>query len=70
MAQRLVTLFFSQIPAAMFPMEYHLAYKPLEQVSMVEYTMMDNAVFHGLLYAAAVCSTLSKGDKESKEITV
>lgn len=54
----------------MFPMEYHLAYNTLRQVSMVESNMTDNAVFRGLLYAAAVCSTLLKGDRKSKEITV
>lgn len=58
----LVTVYFTQLASAMFPMEFHLAYNPMKQVSLVEFSMSDDAVFHALLFAAAVCERLATAE--------
>lgn len=47
-----------------------MAYNPIRQISLVELSMTENAVSRALLYAAAVCSTLAKGERESSEVSV
>ena len=67
---RLETLYFAQLGSAMFPMEFHLAYNPPMQLSSFDSSFVDNVVIQSLSYAAAVCSTLAKGKRNSSDITV
>ena len=67
---RLETLYFTQLGSAMFPMEFHLAYDPPMQLLSFDSSFVDNVVIQSLSYAAAVCSTLAKGKRNSSDITV
>ena len=66
---RLETLYFTQLGSAMFPMEFHLAYNPPMQLLSFDSSFVDNVVIQSLSYAAAVCSTLAKGKRNSSDIT-
>ena len=66
---RLETLYFTQLGSLMFPMEFHLAYNPPIQLSSFDSSFVDNVIIQSLSYAAAVCSTLAKGMRNSSDIT-
>ena len=66
---RLETLYFTQLGSPMFPMEFHLAYNPPIQLSSFDSSFVDNVIIQSLSYAAAVCSTLAKGKRNSSDIT-
>ena len=68
--RRLATVYFTQLGSAMFPMEFHSAYNPPIQLSALDFSMTDEAVFQALLYAAALCSTLAEGRRDSSDVTV
>ena len=63
------SLYLAQVGSAVFPIEFHLAYDPPMQLLSLDSSFTDYAVFQSLSYAAAVCSTLAEGKKNSREIT-
>ena len=56
---RLAALHMRQLAFAMFPMEFHISYHPPTQLSILDFSMTDDAVFQAWLYVAAICSTLA-----------
>lgn len=64
----LITRFFTQLAPSIFPLDASLAYNPMKQIFLVGWSMTDTAVFHALLYSGAVCSTLSAGERDSKDV--
>ena len=67
---RLSTLYFTQLGSAMFPIEFHLAYNPPAQLLVLDSSFSGDAVSQSLAFAAAVCSTLAGGRRNSIAITV
>ena len=67
--RRLASLYSTHIGSAMFPMEFHLAYNPPMQLSALDSSITDDAMFQSLFYAKAVCSTLAEGNRNSIHIT-
>ena len=64
---KLVTLYFTRIANILFPFEDQLEYHLLKTSSLFEFTVADEAVFHGLLYTAAVASSLIEGSTAPEE---
>lgn len=67
--RRLRSAYFSQVGSAVFPIEFHLAYNPPLQLSSLDPSMTTDVVIQSLFYAAAVCSTLAEGKRDSSEVT-
>ena len=67
---RLSALYFTQLGSAMFPLEFHLAYNPPAQLLVLDPSFSGDAVSQSLAFAAAVCSTLAGGRRNSIAITV
>lgn len=65
---RLETQYFTQLGSAIFPMEFHLAYDPPMQLWKLDPSFTDDAVYQSLMYAAAVCSTLADGRRNSDDV--
>lgn len=67
--RRLASVYLTQVGSAVFPIEFHLAYDPPMQLSSLDSSFTDDVVFQSLFYAAAVCSTLAEGKRNSIEVT-
>ena len=67
---RLVTLYFNRLVSKLYRLEDYLEFNPLKTSALFEFTMTDDAVFHSLLYAAAVASSLIDGIKGSEEVAL
>lgn len=64
---KLVTLHFTRIANVTYLFEDQLEYHPLKTSSLLESTMADEAVFHGLWYTAAIASSVIEGSISSEE---
>lgn len=67
--RRLASVYLTQVGSAVFPIEFHLAYNPPLQLSSLDPSFTNDVVFQSLSYAAAVCSTLAEGKRDSSEVT-
>ena len=67
---KLATLYFDQFATAMYPIEHLLTFNPVKTQSRFEFCMSDDVIFHGILYAAAVSSSLFNGETESSDIAI
>ncbi len=56
------------VSSRMFPIEYCLKSNPLKSPDWIRFAVTDSAMFHAVLYAAAVCLALVQGRRESKDI--
>jgi len=65
---KLLNVFFTRFASAMFPIEYNLTYNPVLSAAHLEFSMTDDAVFHGILFGAAVSAELIEGRTESNDI--
>lgn len=64
---KLVTLHFTRIANVTYLFEDQLEYHPLKTSSLLESTMADEAVFHGLWYTAAIASSVVEGSISLEE---
>lgn len=67
--RRLASVYLTQVGSPVFPIEFHLAYNPPMQLSSLDSSFTNDVVFRSLFYAAAVCSTLAEGKRNSSEVT-